>query len=275
MAEKRKTFSKKIRFEVFKRDHFKCQYCGRSAPDIILEPDHIIPVAEGGGNDLMNLITSCFDCNRGKGARLLTEDVELQKQKDQLAELSERREQLKFMVQWREELKGLNNETIEFLAKEIDENVLSPFNQSVNENGRKTIKKWLSKFTVNELLDAIEESARIYVKFTPNDIPKDNPFAKFWDCVPAIAFNKKKYTPEQYEKHNQTKYLLGIIRNRFKYPSAENTKIMQELFTKALDTGITFEKLKYITCSRTYMQEIYDEILELINDIEKIFHEKE
>ena len=55
----------KIRFEVFKRDNFKCQYCGNSAPDVILHVDHIIPVAEKGSNDLKNLITSCKQCNLG------------------------------------------------------------------------------------------------------------------------------------------------------------------------------------------------------------------
>ena len=38
----RKTLSKKIRFEVFKRDKFTCQYCGRMSPDVILEVDHIL-----------------------------------------------------------------------------------------------------------------------------------------------------------------------------------------------------------------------------------------
>lgn len=46
MAE-RKTISKKTRFEVFKRDSFTCQYCGRTAPDVILEIDHINPVNNG------------------------------------------------------------------------------------------------------------------------------------------------------------------------------------------------------------------------------------
>ena len=41
---KRKNLSKSVRFEVFKRDSFKCQYCGKSAPDVVLEVDHIIPV---------------------------------------------------------------------------------------------------------------------------------------------------------------------------------------------------------------------------------------
>jgi len=68
---KRKSLSKKIRFEIFKRDGFTCQYCGKTPPQVILEVDHINPVISGGDNDVMNLITSCFDCNRGKGAREL------------------------------------------------------------------------------------------------------------------------------------------------------------------------------------------------------------
>lgn len=60
------SLSKKIRFEVFKRDGFKCQYCGKAPPDVVLEVDHINPVAEGGEDDLNNLLCACFDCNRGK-----------------------------------------------------------------------------------------------------------------------------------------------------------------------------------------------------------------
>jgi 5-methylcytosine-specific restriction endonuclease McrA len=64
---KRQPISKKLRFEVFKRDGFVCQYCGKHPPDIILEVDHIHPKAKNGSDDINNLITSCFDCNRGKG----------------------------------------------------------------------------------------------------------------------------------------------------------------------------------------------------------------
>ncbi|MEO5360614.1 MAG: HNH endonuclease [Nitrospirota bacterium] len=58
--------SKKIRFEVFKRDGFACAYCGKTPPSVTLEVDHIDPKSKGGSNDLNNLITACFDCNRGK-----------------------------------------------------------------------------------------------------------------------------------------------------------------------------------------------------------------
>lgn len=72
MTNKRIPLSKKTRFEVFKRDLFKCQYCGASPPSVVLEVDHIKPVSKGGGNNQGNLLTGCFDCNRGKGAGLLT-----------------------------------------------------------------------------------------------------------------------------------------------------------------------------------------------------------
>lgn len=60
--------SKRLRFEIFRRDNHTCRYCGRSAPEIKLVPDHIVPTALGGGDDPANLVTSCEDCNSGKSA---------------------------------------------------------------------------------------------------------------------------------------------------------------------------------------------------------------
>lgn len=56
------------RFKILERDKFTCQYCGRKAPEVILEVDHIIPTSKGGENVSTNLITACRDCNRGKKA---------------------------------------------------------------------------------------------------------------------------------------------------------------------------------------------------------------
>jgi hypothetical protein len=66
---KRKPISKKVRFEVFKRDGFCCMYCGAHPPAVLLEVDHVVAVAAGGENHMDNLVTSCEACNRGKGAR--------------------------------------------------------------------------------------------------------------------------------------------------------------------------------------------------------------
>jgi hypothetical protein len=69
----RTPISKKTRFDVFKRDAFQCVYCGAHPSEtVLLEVDHIHPVVEGGTNDIDNLVTACWDCNRGKGAGLLS-----------------------------------------------------------------------------------------------------------------------------------------------------------------------------------------------------------
>ncbi len=68
---KRKSTGKRLRFEIFKRDGFKCAYCGRSPPDVLLVVDHVIPVAAGGTDDPLNLITACEPCNQGKSDKHL------------------------------------------------------------------------------------------------------------------------------------------------------------------------------------------------------------
>lgn len=68
----RKSTGKRLRFEVFKRDSFTCQYCGSQPPDVVLVVDHIDPVASGGSNEIHNLITACEACNQGKADKLLT-----------------------------------------------------------------------------------------------------------------------------------------------------------------------------------------------------------
>jgi len=87
--------SKKLRFEVFKRDDFTCQYCGKKSPNVVLEADHIVPIFEGGNDEFKNLTTSCFDCNRGKGKELLESYREDTDPHDQAIFLLEKERQLK------------------------------------------------------------------------------------------------------------------------------------------------------------------------------------
>ena len=68
------SLSKSKRFEVFKRDNFTCRYCGKKPPAVVLEVDHVLPKCEGGEDDEFNLVTACFDCNRGKGKRQLIDN---------------------------------------------------------------------------------------------------------------------------------------------------------------------------------------------------------
>ena len=71
--------TKRVRFEVLRRDNHTCRYCGASAPDATLTVDHVTPVALGGSDDPSNLVAACKDCNAGKASTSpdseLVEDV--------------------------------------------------------------------------------------------------------------------------------------------------------------------------------------------------------
>lgn len=53
--------------EIFRRDGYRCQYCGRSSGSLTI--DHVIPRHRGGGHSWENLVTACSPCNRRKGGR--------------------------------------------------------------------------------------------------------------------------------------------------------------------------------------------------------------
>ena len=59
--------SASLRYDVMKRDNFRCTICGRSADDgVTLHVDHIKPVSKGGKTEMSNLRTLCDYCNLGK-----------------------------------------------------------------------------------------------------------------------------------------------------------------------------------------------------------------
>lgn len=120
---KRESLSKKIRFEVFKRDKFTCVYCGRKAPDVILEVDHIEPVAKGGDNSITNLVTSCIDCNRGKRDIPLSVNETLEKQRIQLELLQEKREQLEMLFKWKKSLDELDEYESDLFIQYIEDKI--------------------------------------------------------------------------------------------------------------------------------------------------------
>ena len=61
----------RIRFDVLKRDGFRCTYCGVTAAEARLEVDHIQSRVAHGTHKLANLRTACHACNAGKGRRSL------------------------------------------------------------------------------------------------------------------------------------------------------------------------------------------------------------
>ena len=57
------------RVNIYARDHYKCQYCGKKAAIADLTYDHVKPRAHGGLTEWTNIVTCCYLCNRKKGGR--------------------------------------------------------------------------------------------------------------------------------------------------------------------------------------------------------------
>ena len=210
----RKPLSKKIRFEVFKRDKFTCQYCGKSAPDVVLHVDHIKPVSKGGTNDIMNLITSCQDCNLGKGAKELSDDSTLKKQQAQIKELAERKEQLEMMLDWRNRMLDLKDDEVEKIKEYWHKK--ADMQYEINEHGEKSVRKWLKDFSIIEILDAIDIAFDQYYDTSKESV--EHTFKK----VSGICYNRKNGQTDQSKWFN---YLKNACKN--KYGDIGNAKTLR------------------------------------------------
>ncbi|WP_322997935.1 HNH endonuclease [Castellaniella sp.] len=235
IIHERKPLGKKIRFEVFKRDGFKCQYCGASAPEAILEVDHINPVSKGGGNDMMNLITSCKPCNAGKTNVELSDDAAIQKQRAMLDELSERREQLEMMLAWRDGMKEIEQETLD---KAVDywRDITPGF--YLNETGIKQLKALLRRTKLTHILDAMDVVASRHLVTDEEGALTAESVGVAWSKVASIA--KAMNLPES---GRQLLYIRGICRNRFSY--CNDTKCLA-LLKQAHDAGVDIDTLTAI-----------------------------
>jgi 5-methylcytosine-specific restriction endonuclease McrA len=72
--EQRTLMTRKLREQIKIRDNFTCCYCANSIhaePNLLLEIDHIIPVAKGGCTTEENLQTLCWKCNRSKSDKIV------------------------------------------------------------------------------------------------------------------------------------------------------------------------------------------------------------
>lgn len=231
LPAKRVSLTKKLRFEVFKRDSFRCQYCGASAPDILLVVDHIHPVAEAGTSDILNLLTACQPCNAGKGKRTLSDQSVLEKQRDQLKELNERREQLEMMIKWKEGLSDLKDATVDRVA-EYWSKLVQGF--SINAKGRQSLRKLTGQFEVGEIMDAMRTATLQVVngKITHESVEQA------WSKVSGICRIRRTEKAKPYIR--DLLYVRGILRNRV-YVNEQN---VMGLLENAHLAGISIDHLK-------------------------------
>lgn len=246
---------KKLRFEVFKRDKFTCQYCGRKAPDVVLNADHIEPVAEGGTDDILNLTTSCFDCNSGKGKRRLDDDSVVEKQRAQLEALQERQEQIRMMIEWQRSLVDMDGEAVDAAAGFWAE--LTGF--FLTETGRGKLRSLIKKFGLEESLEAMRASTH-YLEATETGVNTLESVEVAFDKIGGICVVRRA------EKENpalrEAFMIRGIIRKRLSYIKEWEAKDILEI---AVKLGADSELLRAIAYGNSTWTAWRSEMVELLD----------
>lgn len=233
----RKVLSKKIRFEIFKRDSFTCQYCGKSAPEVVLHVDHIMPVSKGGDNEITNLITACQTCNQGKSNIELDDATAIAKQKQQLDELQERREQLEMMYEWQQSLLEIDQDATEMVCALFSELVPG---HSINENGKNHIKKLVNKYGFSEVIESLKISASQYLEYV-NEKPEQQSVYKTYDYIEKICRNRKRLSDKPYL--SDLYKIANILKYKFGY--YEHWRVMN-LLERAHFVGADIDDLEFI-----------------------------
>jgi hypothetical protein len=189
--------SKRTRFEVFKRDKFTCQYCGRKAPDVLLQADHVIARANGGADDLMNLVTAGDGCNQGKSAVPLSDDSAVEKQRRQAELVQDRLEQVQMMAEWQQGLIDIDEAEI----KEIDNIIQRLLDIHLTAVGKNMVRKMLRKYAFGDLIETTRQVCQ-------------NPDSK--EVLAAIEKKLKyKYMVATDPEKARYAYVGGTLRNRF------------------------------------------------------------
>ena len=221
----RTALPKRLRFDVFKRDKFTCQYCGMKAPDVVLEIDHIVAVAAGGGNDILNLRTACKACNAGKSDKPLSANATIEARRKTLEDFEERRQQLEMMHEWHLSLIDIDHQQVNMAAGLWFRCVGKPGLQ-LNEQAAAYLRRVIKKYGFDETCNALRIAA------DPGETGGKTPTEMFWKVDRIIVTRQKcKEDPDL----KQLYYIRGIVRKRC--PDMDARECMQ-LMDKARGDGV-------------------------------------
>lgn len=219
---KRKIVGKKLRFDVFKRDGFQCVYCGKTPPEVTLEIDHIEPVSKGGTNDINNLVSACFDCNRGKRNIRLTKTPN--KTSENIAILKEQEDQLQEYRKLLRKISRRINADIKKINSVYEKAYQGwSFSESFKVG---SLKKFLTLLPKEEIIEAlniaidrfVDDSDRVIPYFcgicwnkikskSEPDFHNFNKLKQYWKNQPRGT----GYLPDKYLKHWISNYSCGDI----------------------------------------------------------------
>lgn len=145
--------SKRTRFEIFKRDGFRCVYCGATPNTTVLHVDHVEPKAKGGSDDPSNLVTACQSCNGGKSDVRLC-DKRLAPRMD-AENVREHAEQIMGYLEAQRALLAARDTMIDSLCERWG----SAIGWTVPSSERASLSMLLEHFTFTDLASAIDIAA--------------------------------------------------------------------------------------------------------------------
>lgn len=199
----------RIRFEVFKRDKFTCQYCGRKAPEVILHVDHVEPVAEGGTADVVNLVTACDTCNLGKGARRLADDSVVEAQRLQAEALQAKHEQLAMLAAWHRGLAQLDQTGADEAQRFWSD--LTGF--TVTNQGLGTLRRHIRRYGLGEVLEAMRIAVDEYGTRGEDTFYTAESMEIAWRKVNGVCYVRRQEVEDPSVR--ELFYTRKILSNRF------------------------------------------------------------
>ena len=232
----RQQIKKSVRFEVFKRDLFTCQYCGQKAPDVVLEVDHITPVSQGGDNAILNLITACKACNSGKSGKKLSDTATAHKARAQAEQLEERRQQLEMIAQWHLSLVDIESQAATQLERLWLESLSMPENVCLTDGAKQDLRSWSLRYGYECVCKAIVKSANKLISASLRDDQEERSSA-FWSIPKICAVMRAE---DNDPGIGRLFYIRGILRNRCAHL---NERACIALLKEARDAGIDVEKM--------------------------------
>jgi hypothetical protein len=256
----RQPIKKSVRFEVFKRDLFTCQYCGQKAPEVVLEVDHITPVSQGGDNAILNLITACKACNSGKSDRQLSDTAAAQKARAQAEQMEERRQQLEMIAQWHLSLVDIESQAATQLERLWLESLSMPENKCLTDAAISDLRSWSMKYGYESVCKAIVKSANKLIASGLRDDQEERS-AAFWS-IPKICSVMR--AEENDPGVGRLFYIRGILRNRCAHL---NERACIALLKEARDAGICVETMVDVAKQCSSWAVFRDSLNEVLQDI--------
>lgn len=211
MASAMAVKSRRLRFEILKRDGWRCKYCGAVPTQATMVVDHVIPESEGGTDDPANLVTACQPCNSGKSNIGL--DTSRLPQPTSKEALHQNAQDIRDYLNAQKDVVSANDELYDFLSKYWEKNL-----GFVSVQLRARWSAICQKNTLENIIKAID------ITTARTDIKYETALLKyFYGCLRTLREGPKegtwKYGDVEYESYSVARWacFLSLLHLKFQY----------------------------------------------------------